>query len=185
MMTAKYKFAVIDPVKLEIKKLPDIVEDKVRLREWKKEFWEEVEEHHQGLSAANGAYCLVIQHGENWKPWYVGKTVSKGGFKSECLTDHKVSLYSKMSKKPGRAHMVFFPLTKPGGGFSENMTAAKAAIEKLEDQLIARAVSRNSELLNTQGATLYKNIYVPGLMGIQPRGKRSGVAKLAREIFGE
>ncbi|WP_107494966.1 hypothetical protein [Thalassobius sp. I31.1] len=184
-MTAKYKFTAIDAFEFNIKELPAIVEDKVRFREWKKEFWESVEQRHQGLSAANGVYCFVIKHGGNWKPWYVGKTASRGGFKTECLKDHKIGLYAKVAAKSGKAHMVFFPLMKPGGGFSGNMTGAKAAIDKLEDQLIGRAVSQNSELLNTQGATLYKNMYVPGLMGTQLRGKRSGVARLAREIFGE
>lgn len=180
MMTAKYKFAVIDPVEFEIKELRSIIEDKARLKDWKKEFWEKVEEQREKLSTANGVYCFVIKHGQNLKPWYVGKTVGKGGYKSECLTEHKLGLYARVAEKSGKAHMIFFPLMTAKGNFSKS---GKSAIEELEKTLIARGIARNPDLLNTQGARLYENIFVPGLMGTQPPGPRNFEAKLARSIF--
>ena len=150
---------------------------------WKKDFWSAVENVREGLSAAIGLYVFFLQHGENKKPWYVGKTSGKGGFKTEIFQNQKVDHYLSVVDKRGSAQMVFFPLLTESGKISRNASGKAKAIDWVEKRMISFALERNAELLNVKDTSFSKSVFVPGIIGTRRRGAPAQDAKLARAIL--
>ena len=157
--------------------------DEGHLPSWKKHFWEEVEKVQSGLSVGIGVYSFLLQHGKNVKPWYVGKTSAKGGFKAEVFQNHKAEHYSSLASRRGAAKMLFLPLVTESGKISKNTTGGKAAIERVERRLISFALARNNELLNSKDTRMESVVFVPGIIGTRRKGAPAPDAKLNRAIF--
>jgi hypothetical protein len=65
-------------------------------------FWDDIEAAVPGLPRAIGIYVFSTCHGDNYTPWYVGKTNAKTGFRGEIFQDHKLSHYvSAQQRKKG------------------------------------------------------------------------------------
>jgi hypothetical protein len=88
-----------------------------------------------------GCYVFCMRHGENVKPWYVGKaTVS---FRQECFTPHKIAKYNKaLALKPRALPCMFFVARSNGDALSERI------IGEIEKFLIAKALVQNKKILN-------------------------------------
>lgn len=179
---AMVEFSVENPIKLDLVSFSKALENE-GIAKWKKEFWRSVEDVEEGLPTGIGVYVICIQHGKSIKPWYVGKTHAKSGFKVEVFTDHKLKHYSSLTGKNGSGLALFMPLRTTTGKLSSNTTSAKDAILWLEKLVISHSLKRNAELLNSKDTKHLSSVFVPGLVGVQPIGRPKADGKLARAIF--
>lgn len=177
------KFSVVDPISCDLSALSVAIEQR-HVPSWKKQFWDDVENKEEGLSSAIGLYTFGLLHGKSRKPWYVGKTSAKGGFKCEVFSKHKLNHYLDLKGKRGQAFFVFMPLRTNSGSLSKNFSAGSSTIQWVEKRLITYALDRNPDILNTKDTRLHKEVFLPGLIGVQPKGNPSSQVKLARELFG-
>jgi len=177
------QFSVIDPISCDLSALSIALEQN-HVPSWKKQFWRDVEEKEAGLSSAIGLYTFGLLHGKSRRPWYVGKTSAKGGYKCEIFTEHKLNHYHLLLKKRGQPFFVFMPLRTSSGSLSKNFSGGATTIQWVEKRLITYALDRNPELLNRKDTRFPKEVFLPGLIGVQPKGKRSAQAQLARGLFG-
>jgi hypothetical protein len=177
------EFSVEGPFDLDLSKLDPL--DKKSLSIWKKNLFESLRSDHYDFSAAKGVYIYCNKYGRKLTPWYVGKCVSRSGFKGEILTNHKLDVVKKLKTLKGTSLLVLFVVrTKKGGKPSTATTGApKGAIELLEKLFILEALKKNSKLVNRHQAALASNIHVPGLFGTDPPGPKSKQAKLATEVL--
>ena len=96
-----------------------------------KQFWQNIEARHEGLSGAKGCYVFGVKPSGTPRitPWYVGQT-NKQTFIHECFKDHKIASM------------------KPKGGFStQNIVTT---IGKLEEHLISLGLLRNPGIKHQQ-----------------------------------
>ena len=158
-------------------------------KQWRKDFWDEVEESDslEGLDLAIGCYVFCIKHNGRTLPWYVGQAKGQKGFKGEIFQDSKVMRYKevpaiKYKYKGARAEMVLFPLvTATYRRVAKNRTEPmKKAIAWLEKELIIHALSRNSKLINVSDTLHAKNMSVRGLFGQQPPGQPTKAARYVK-----
>lgn len=174
-------FSVDGPFKFDLLSFCK-AKDEGHLPSWKKEFWKTISDHEAGLPSAIGLYTLCLVHGNNVKPWYVGKTSARGGFKVEVFQNHKADHYASLRKSRGSAQISFFALRTDTGRLSSNYSANKT-IEWVEKRLITYALDRNPDLLNSRDTAFLKSVYLPGLIGRQKQGPPSSDAVAARSIF--
>ncbi len=162
-----------------------------RTGHWRKNFWESVEYYWGGLSNAVGCYAFCIDNGRRVRPWYVGKTIAKGGFQDEVFTSHKLDHYSSIlapgdeerSYRRGRPCIVLFPLVTDTWRLSNNRSSSDAYIDWLETTLIGMALSKNPEIANSSKTRFHREVYVNGLFGEQYQGRPSNGANFAKRVF--
>jgi hypothetical protein len=139
-----------------------------------KQFWQDIEGRHEGLSGAKGCYVFGVKPSGTPRitPWYVGQTNGQS-FVHECFRDHKIKHYNHALhkyKKNGVPYLYLVASMKPKGGFStQNIVKT---IGKLEEHLISLGLLRNLELRNTSSTKFYKETEVPGLLN-----KKAGKSK--------
>lgn len=158
---------------------------------WRRDFWHEVELSWEGLSAAVGCYAFCLKHGRTVRPWYVGKTVAKGGFRDEVFTPHKLDHYQTIlapaetegAYRRGHPCILLFPLVTDTWQLSANRSSSQPYIDWLETTLIGMALSQNPEIANTSKTRFHREVYVNGLIGGQFQGRRSNGALFARQAF--
>jgi len=138
-----------------------------------KQFWQNIETRHEGLSGAKGCYVFGVKPSGTPRitPWYVGQT-NHQDFARECFTDNKIKHYNHAlyEYKKGVPYLYLIASMKPKGGFStQNIVKT---IDKLEEHLISLGLLRNPELRNTSNTKFYKETEVPGLLN-----KKAGKSK--------
>ena len=138
-----------------------------------KQFWQNIEARHKGLSGAKGCYVFGVEPPgtPRFTPWYVGQTNDQD-FASECFKDHKIKHYNHALNeyRKGVPYLYLIASTKPKGGFStQNIWNT---IRKLEEHLISVGLLRNPGLRNTSKTKFYKETEVPGLLN-----KKAGKSK--------
>ena len=164
---------------------------RARTKGWRRNFWTEVDNSWDGLSTAVGCYVFCIEHGEAVKPWYVGKTISAGGFSTEVFTKHKLDHYESVlsgvdrddQPRRGQPNIILFPLITDHWNLSQNRSSSDAYIDWLETALIGMALSRNPEIANTAKTRFHREVYVHGIIGSQFQGRPSSSAVYARKAF--
>lgn len=133
-----------------------------------KQFWSDVKENAGPLAEAIGCYLFCIRHGTKYRPWYVGMTAAKTGFKGEVFQPHKLSIYNEcLGKQRGAAVMFLFPLITDGEDyqFSRATKSKRQEIARLETTLMGFAYRRNPEISNVRDMKFLRNIEVLGLLG--------------------
>jgi len=164
---------------------------RTRTGHWRRAFWEDVEAADDGLSNSIGCYVFCLKTKLAVKPWYIGKTISKDGFRSEVFTPHKLSHYDEIMqptiegvlRRNGQPSIMLFPLLTENWGFSSNRSNSVDTIEWLETALIGMALSRNPEIANTSKTRFHREIFVNGIIGVQDQGRPSRGASFAKDVF--
>lgn len=151
-------------------------------------WWDEVDEVAKcEVSRAIGCYMFVMGD-RNIKPWYVGKTVNRNGFREETFTSHKLNHYNEVIGEGYRGPPGLYLFPKITLSFVEDWRfcfgrSHSAAIEWLERTLIGMAYSQNQELMNSRDVTFLRTVHVRGLLGKRPRGPRRGDISKARQAL--
>ncbi|WP_336801348.1 hypothetical protein [Kaistia sp. MMO-174] len=150
------------------------------------DFWRGIEElpDSEGISTAIGCYLFCIRHGEKIRPWYVGMTRAKLGFRGEIFQEHKQNIYNDcLKKQTGRPVIFLFPLITDGSDrFSKAASSKRREIEWLEIQLMGFAHRRNPNISNVRDMSFLRNIEVLGLIG-RRRGRPFREAQLIRKAL--
>lgn len=155
-------------------------------------FWEQVQEaseqygfESQKLEQAIGCYAFGLRHGDTLKPWYIGMTVAKGGFRREVLQKHKRDHYEGVIKERRGAPIMFLmPLLTPEGSFSRDRTSAKVLIQWVEKMLFGVALQQNLECRNQRDTKYLRNVVVHGIFNSRPPGRQGPEVTAARKMFG-
>lgn len=129
------------------------------------EFWDTIEESHDGLSTARGCYVFGISSsgGKRIAPWYIGKT-NRQTFDAECFKSHQRNHYSKAINyyQRARPHLYLIPQLTNSGRFSTAKVSNSIAF--VETYLIGFGLWANEELLNKRDTKLYREIELPGFL---------------------
>ena len=148
------------------------------------DLWSEVHDYAPGLPNAIGCYLYGLRYGERITPWYVGMTVSQGGFAGETFQQHKIDNYSyAMSLKRGAPVIFLFPLMKNDTDFSSARKAGKPAIRWLEKTLMNLAYNRNPKISNIKDMRMVREVEVRGLLGPLRKGRPYHEVKAIRRVL--
>lgn len=74
---------------------------------------------------AIGCYVFCMKYGGKIRPWYVGMTVAKAGFRGEIFQQHKLEIYNEcLDGRRGTPVMFLFSLmTSEGNAFSKAVSS--------------------------------------------------------------
>lgn len=153
-----------------------------------RQLWLDMSDYDEGLKTSIGCYVFCLANGESIRPWYVGKTVAKGGFQAEAFTPHKLEIYNAcLEENRGRPRLFLFPLLTcdddERSRFSKNRTAGAKVIDWLEKTLMGMALQRNPGLWNIRDLTLPRSVTVRGILGEKQRGRPYAEVSEARRAF--
>lgn len=138
------------------------------------------------LETAIGCYAFGLRNGDNYKPWYVGMTLAKGGFRTEVLQKHKCDHYDEvMEDRNGAPVLMLLPLLTPEGRFSRDRTTNKPLVEWVEKMLFGVALRRNPECCNQRDTKYLRNVVVNGIFNSRDPGRPGPEVTVARRMFGE
>ena len=174
-------FEPFDP--FEIKRTPtNRIDAKPKIL---KEFWSDVERIQSGLSDAYGCYVFSVRASRGYRPWYVGKTQAKSGFKGECFQPHKLQHYMDALDQTKKGTPVIHHLARmtPNGKFSKPKRGTLNDIELLEVYLISLALSQNSDLCNVKNTNFQREVIVPGIVN-SPKGRPNDSVITLRHSLG-
>ncbi|QCB39196.1 hypothetical protein E5554_16000 [Sphingobium sp. PAMC28499] len=148
-------------------------------------FWDEIEEMHPGLARAVGIYVFSTCHGENYTPWYVGKTNAQAGFRGEIFQDHKLNHYvSASQRKKGYPAIHLIAKIEPvRGNFCRASARSGREIDELETVMIGMALRANPNVQNSKKTWFNKNCSVPGIIGPSIIGRPSEAVSTLRNTF--
>lgn len=157
------------------------------------DFWQQVQqasEHYgskpQDLEQAIGCYAFGLRHGASMKPWYVGMTIAKGGFRREVLQQHKRDHYDEVVKEHRGAPIMFLmPLLTPEGYFCRDRTGNKPLIQWVEKMLFGVALRKNPHCRNQRDTKFLRNVVVHGIFNSRLPGRQGPEVMAARKMFGE
>jgi hypothetical protein len=139
----------------------------------------------KSLEQSIGCYAFGIKYGSSLKPWYIGMTIAKNGFRSEVLQDHKREHYNEVIKDhQGTPVLFLMPLLTPEGRFSRSRKKNKHLIEWVEKMLFGVAIKRNQECRNQRDTKNVRNVVVHGIFNSRPVGRQGPTVKAARAMFG-
>jgi len=151
----------------------------------KKEFWRRVEDSIPGLPDACGCYIFCLRAALGFKPWYVGKA-EKQTFAKECFTPDKIVKFNIVSVgRKGTPILYLLSAVTPKGKFRKPTIGQRPAIVALENILVGMALSRNQELLNIKGASMWKDIEVEGLLNSKVKKGKPAVQDLRKILRGK
>jgi hypothetical protein len=138
-------------------------------------FWDEIEVLQPGLPRAIGIYVFSTCHGENYTPWYVGKTNAKAGFRGEIFQEHKLNHYVGASqRKRGYPAIHLIAKIEPlRGNFCRASQRSGREIDELETVMIGMALRANPHVRNSKKTWFNKTCQVPGIIGDPPIGRPS------------
>ena len=148
-------------------------------------FWDEIEEMVPGLPRAIGIYVFSTCHGENYTPWYVGKTNAKTGFRGEIFQDHKLNHYVRANEqKRGYPAIHLIAKIEP---VRENFCRASGRsgreIDELETVIIGMALRANPNVRNSKKTWFNKTCQVPGIIGESVIGRPSDAVVTLRNTL--
>jgi hypothetical protein len=152
-------------------------------------WWREEVDCYDGESPARGIGCYMFTLGDKAiKPWYIGKTWCKGGFRDEVFTDHKRQHYNDApSGRRGPAQIFLFPLITrhfhEDWELSQDRTSTKRLINWLEKTLIGMALAQNPDLMNSRDTTFLRTVRLRGIIGRNPTGRPHGEVPAARRAL--
>lgn len=141
-----------------------------------------------GVSSAIGCYMFCLEDGGTIKPWYIGMTVNRKGFRDEVFTDHKLGIYNRcLAQRRGRPSLFLFPLVinadDEGYRFSRASSSAAPTIAWLEKALMGLAYAQNPAIRNVKDMTRLRTVTLRGIMGTPRTGRPHADVALARRAL--
>jgi len=145
------------------------------------EFRNEVENSCEDLLTACGCYVFVIRAAKGYTTWYVGRT-KKQTFKNEPFTPANIRKYESVLEH-GTPMIFLIPIiTKSETRFRKQNSALKS-VEFLEKWLIAEALKKNSNLLNSQDTKFVRELHVKGVFNAKHGESTKASTELKRAIW--
>ncbi len=124
---------------------------------------------HSGLSKACGCYVFAIHTPKGYTPYYVGQA-SKSSIAGEALNPLNREKYNKAcSESKGSPTIFLLPKLTPKGRYKKKGRAS-TTIDFLERWLIAAALEKNPDLINTKETRFLRKISVVGIFNAK-KGK--------------
>lgn len=137
------------------------------------------------LETSIGCYAFGIKHGDTLRPWYVGMTAAKGGFRAEIFQKHKLDHYNDVvAERRGTPIMFLMPLLTPEDRFSRDRGASVPLIQWVEKMLFGVALKRNPECRNKRDTKFLRNVEVRGVFNSRRKGPAGATVSAARQMFG-
>jgi hypothetical protein len=137
----------------------------------------ELEGRDSGLSKACGCYVFAIHTPKGYTPYYVGQA-SKQSIVGEALNPSNREKYNKAcSESKGSPTIFLLPKLTPKGRYKKKGRVS-ATIDFLEGWLIAAALQKNRELINTKETRFLREISVAGIFN----PKKGKPQKASREL---
>lgn len=148
-------------------------------------FWDEMDAAVPGLPRAIGIYLFSTCHGDNYTPWYVGKTNAKTGFRGEIFQDHKLSHYvSANQRKKGYPAIHLVAKLEPSRlNFCRASARSGREIDELETVMIGMALRANREVRNSKKTWFNRNCSVPGIIGDPAIGRPTDALITLRNVL--
>ncbi|MDB5363726.1 MAG: hypothetical protein JWO51_5023 [Rhodospirillales bacterium] len=156
------------------------------------DMWAEIRAHskqydypEKGLESAIGCYAFGLKNGTNYKPWYIGMTVAKRGFRGEILQPHKLAHYNTVvGSKKGTPVMFLFPLLTGNWHFSRDRGDSVPLVRWVEKMLFGIALTRNPECRNQRDTKFLRNVEVRGVFNSRQPGRSSEAMQAVRSMLG-
>jgi hypothetical protein len=163
----KFNVYCFDIPRKKLKKGIDIDTDK---------FWNQVKEKDAEILKAKGCYIFALKKSRNKiEPWYVGKATKT--FQQEATADNKIKKYLRcINDNKGKPCLFLIASKTKTDKFSTG--DKKHVIDWLEKQLIYRALSRNTDLINEKGTKYFREVIVPGFLSNWRKGLSKNETKL-------
>lgn len=155
------------------------------------ELWAEVRRqsrnygyHEQGLETAIGCYAFGLRHPSGLRPWYIGMTIARAGFRGEVLQQHKRDHYdAALGERTGTPVLFLMPLLTAESRFSQDRGRSKPLIEWVEKMLFGVALRRNPKCRNQRDTRYLRNVVVRGVFN-NHAGRPGPSVVEARRMFG-
>lgn len=167
-------------------------EDRKKIPARQPSFWGQVQDaseqygfEPQELEQSIGCYAFGLRFGDTIKPWYIGMTIGKAGFRGEVLQGHKRNHFDEVIREHrGAPIMMLMPLLTPEGYFGHDRTTAKPLIQWVEKMLFGVALRQNLECRNRRDTRYLRNVVVHGIFNSRPTGRQGPEVTAARKMFG-
>jgi hypothetical protein len=142
----------------------------------------EMEKRSRGLSKAVGCYVFVIHAGKGYTPYYVGQARRKS-LLMEALNPSNLGKYNNAcSDSNGNPFLFFLPMRTPSGHYRKKGTGGRA-LDFLERWLIAAAIAKNEDLINTKETRLLRKLTVVGVFNAK-KGKPTASSRELKRALG-
>lgn len=133
------------------------------------ELRDQLEAWDKGLSEACGCYVFAIRAGPGFTPHYVGQSCARS-IPDEALNPSNQMKYNiTLAEGSGTPILFAVPLKTPGGKYGrQNESISKLPeVVFLERWLIAKALSKNPDLINNKETELLRQLRVRGIFNAQ------------------
>jgi hypothetical protein len=146
---------------------------------------EQMEIWQDGLSDACGCYVFAIRAGKGFTPYYVGQACKRSIHK-EALNPSNISKYNTaLSDSNGTPVLFCIPLMTNGGKFRKRkqVKGGLAALDFLEQWLIAAAIEKNEDLINNKETFFLRNLHVRGIFNAQQGEANYSTQSLTKTLW--
>jgi hypothetical protein len=138
-----------------------------------------------GLSEACGCYVFAVRAGKGYTPHYVGQAC-KSSITMEALNPSNREKYNKvLSESKGTPVLFLIPLQTPTGKFRKKSQVNRglAALDFLEDWLIAHAIEKNPALINNKQTKFLRQIHVAGFFNAKKGESTYASQQLSKTLW--
>lgn len=142
-----------------------------------------LEEWEEGLSQSCGCYVFAKRAGSGITPWYVGQAC-KSPMLSEALNPSNITKYNQvLDDDQGTPLLFIVPIRTPGGKLRRRPTNGKLpSLTFLERWLIAAAIEKNPDLINTKETLFLRNLHVVGIFNAKQGESTKDSKELGRTL---
>lgn len=151
-------FNVAGPFKIELFGERDLIDKRsipglrIQMENWS-----------EGLSEACGCYVVARRTAKGIVPWYVGQAC-KTSILKESMNETNCGKYNAKIEGKGTRLLFAIPAITPTGKFRKKSEAGwLPAFDFLERWLIAEALRKNTNLINTKETRFLRGLYVRGV----------------------
>jgi hypothetical protein len=148
-----------------------------------KQVREQMEHHASGLSEACGCYVFAKRAGQGITPWYIGQAC-KSPMLAEALNPANMAKYNRiLDDDQGTPVLFAIPAKTPGGRFRQRPANGKlASLSFLERWLIAAAIEKNPDLVNSKETKFLRDLHVVGVFNAKKGESTDASQKLTRAL---
>ena len=145
---------------------------------------EQLETYEPGLSVAGGCYVFAKRVGRGVLPWYVGQAC-KSPLAREALNPDNRGKYNDILDSKGTPLLFVIPERTPSGRLRKRRTQPAATLDFLEEWLIAAAIARNPNLINSKKTRFLRELHVVGIFNSRHGESTAASQSLSKVLWGE
>lgn len=137
----------------------------------------------EGLSESCGCYVFAKRAGGGVIPWYVGQACRLPMFK-EALNANNITKYNKILDEKGTPLIFVIPARTPAGKLRKRPASkGLSSISFLERWLIAAALEKNPDLLNSRETMFLRRLHVRGIFNATHGESTSASQELSKALW--